>query len=78
MAKKSRDPVSKRNPVDESDDNPGWLKPLMFSLMLIGLAWILTYYISGIGWPIPAIGAWNIAAGFGIMFLGFLLTTRWR
>jgi hypothetical protein len=38
----------------------------------------LTYYISGIGWPVPAIGAWNIAVGFGIMFAGFLMTTRWK
>jgi hypothetical protein len=55
-----------------------WFKPVMFGLMLFGLAWILTYYISGTGWPIPAIGAWNIAVGFGIMFIGFLMTTRWK
>jgi hypothetical protein len=28
--------------------------------------------------PIGAIGAWNIAVGFGIMFVGFLMTTRWK
>jgi hypothetical protein len=50
----------------------------MFGLMLLGLAWILTYYISGIGWPVPTLGAWNIAVGFGIMFVGFLMTTRWK
>jgi hypothetical protein len=50
----------------------------MFGLMLLGLVWILTYYIVGTGWPIPQIGPWNIAVGFGIMFAGFLMTTRWR
>ncbi|MES1169807.1 MAG: cell division protein CrgA [Leifsonia sp.] len=23
-------------------------------------------------------GSWNILIGFGIMFIGFLMTTRWR
>ncbi|WP_443027268.1 cell division protein CrgA [Sphingomonas sp. LR61] len=23
-------------------------------------------------------GSWNILVGFGIMFIGFLMTTRWR
>jgi hypothetical protein len=78
MAKQPRDPVASRTSYEEGDDNPIWLKPIMFGLMLLGLAWILTYYISGIGWPVPAIGAWNIAVGFGIMFAGFLMTTRWK
>jgi hypothetical protein len=50
----------------------------MFGLMLVGLAWILSFYISGGRIPIPMIGSWNIAAGFGIMFVGFLMTTRWK
>ena len=70
-----------RNTATVSDDdnkNPVWFKPIMFGLMLIGLIWILVYYIAGTGWPIPSIGPWNIAVGFGIMFAGFLMTTRWR
>jgi len=63
---------------EEDDNNPPWFKPVMFGLMLVGLVWILVYYIAGTGWPIPQIGAWNIAVGFGIMFAGFLMTTRWR
>jgi hypothetical protein len=62
----------------EPGENPVWFKPVMFGLMLLGLVWILTYYIVGTGWPIPQIGPWNIAVGFGIMFAGFLMTTRWR
>jgi hypothetical protein len=65
-----------RQPDD--DANPVWFKPVMFGLMLVGLVWILAYYIIGTGWPIPQIGPWNIAVGFGIMFTGFLMTTRWR
>lgn len=64
----------------KSDDapNPVWFKPVMFGFMLIGLAWIIVYYVSQNSWPIPPLGAGNILVGFGIMFIGFLMTTRWR
>jgi hypothetical protein len=55
-----------------------WFKPVMFGFMLVGLAWIIVYYVSQNSWPIPPLGAGNILVGFGIMFIGFLMTTRWR
>ncbi|MFP7761828.1 cell division protein CrgA [Marisediminicola sp. LYQ134] len=58
--------------------NPVWFKPIMFGLMLIGLAWIITFYVSGTTLPIAQLGDGNILVGFGILFLGFLMTTRWR
>ena len=57
--------------------NPVWFKPVMFGFMLLGLVWIVTYYISG-QYPIPGLDALNIAIGFGIAFIGFLMTLRWR
>jgi hypothetical protein len=58
--------------------NPVWFKPIMFGFMLVGLVWILTYYVSAGLFPIATIGAVNIVIGFGLMFVGFLMTTRWR
>ena len=58
--------------------NPVWFKPVMFGLMIIGLLWIITYYISEGALPIRDWASWNIVAGFGIAILGFLMTTRWR
>lgn len=58
--------------------NPVWFLPVMVTLMLLGLAWIITYYISDGAFPIPNIGNWNIGIGFGIALVGFLMTTRWR
>ena len=58
--------------------NPVWYKPVMFGLMIIGLLWIIVFYISESRFPIPALGAGNILAGFGIAIVGFLMTTRWR
>ncbi|MHA7240627.1 cell division protein CrgA [Arthrobacter sp. TMS1-12-1] len=58
--------------------NPAWYKPVMFGLMIIGLLWIITFYISESRFPVEAWGSWNILAGFGIAIVGFLMTTRWR
>lgn len=58
--------------------NPVWYKPLMFGLMILGLLWILTFYISEGRLPVQAWASWNIVAGFGIAIAGFLMTTRWR
>lgn len=58
--------------------NPPWFKPVMFGFMILGLLWIIAYYITQGLFPVPAWGAWNIAAGFGISIVGFLMSTRWR
>jgi hypothetical protein len=50
----------------------------MFGFMLVGLVWIIVFYISQGSLPIPSLEAWNILVGFGIAFIGFLMTTRWR
>lgn len=62
------------------DDAPNavWFKPIMFGFMLIGLVWIIVFYVSDQSLPVPQWGSWNILVGFGIMFVGFLMTTRWR
>jgi hypothetical protein len=73
---------SKSEPSDEtrgeSAPNPVWFRPVMFGFMLVGLAWIIVFYLSNQQWPIPQLANWNILVGFGIMFIGFLMTTPWR
>lgn len=68
---------SKSNAEGEAP-NPVWFKPVMFGFMLLGLAWIIVFYISQASLPVAALGQWNILVGFGIAFIGFLMTTRWR
>ena len=51
----------------------------MLGLMLLGLMWVVTYYISGANqYPVPRSRRWNLGVGFGLMLAGFLMTTRWR
>ncbi len=58
--------------------SPRWLAPLMVALFLIGLLWLVVYYISQARYPIGDIGAWNMAVGFGFILAGFGLATQWR
>jgi Cell division protein CrgA len=62
----------------EQAPNAVWFKPVMFGFMLIGLVWIILFYVSQGSLPIVSLGSFNILVGFGIMFIGFLMTTRWR
>ena len=49
------------------------------ALMIIGLIWAVVYYLSPNGtWPIPGIGAWNLAIAFAIIMVGFIMTMWWR
>lgn len=59
-------------------ESPKWLAPTMVTAFLIGLAWIVTFYISETRYPIPGIGAWNMVVGFAFIGIGFSLATRWR
>ena len=58
--------------------SPVWWAPLFTTLMIVGLLWIVVFYISSAAYPIPQLGQWNLAVGGGIAFIGFLMTMRWR
>ena len=74
-ARSADNPESKRS---SDAPNPVWFKPIMLGLMLIGLVWVLVFYLSNSTLPVPGIGGWNLVIGFGIAFIGFLMTIRWR
>lgn len=58
-------------------DSPRWLPIVMVAAWVIGLVWIVAWYMV----PIPfleSLGGWNIAIGFAFISVGFVLATRWR
>lgn len=58
-------------------DSPRWLPIAMVTAWVIGLVWIVLWYMV----PIPfleSLGAWNIVIGFSFISIGFVLATRWR
>ena len=60
--------------------NPVWFKPVMFGFMLLGLLWIVLYYVTStnLQLPIPVLGQANIFVGFGLVLVGFLMTPWWK
>ena len=49
----------------------------MFGLLILGLLWIVVYYLTQGLFPIPQLAGWNILVGFGIALVGFLMMSRW-
>ena len=56
----------------------GFIAPLMLGLFLIGLIWIVVYYVTNAQWPIGAFGNWNILIGFAFIAGGFGVSTQWK
>lgn len=59
--------------------SPRWYVALMVGVMLVGLVWIVVYYVAGerIGF-MNNLSSWNFAVGFGAMVTGLIMSMRWR
>ncbi len=56
-----------------------WVAPVMVACFLVGLAWIVVYYLAGQEIPpMRALGNWNLAIGMGLFIVGFAFATQWR
>ena len=62
-----------------AEPSPRWYAVVMVALMLIGLLWIVVYYVAGDKIAFMAsLGAGNFAIGFGAMVAGLVMSMRWR
>ena len=58
--------------------SPAWYGGVVLGAMLIGVAWLVAYYVSGGTLPVSDLAAWNVLVGFVWIALGFALSTQWR
>ncbi len=73
-------------PVDKSERKPvkfgsePWVAPTMVALFVIGLVWIVLFYIAGPDIPImkDLSALVNVLIGFAFITAGFVVSTRWR
>jgi hypothetical protein len=59
--------------------SPAWYPIVMAAVLVIGLAYLVVYYLAGDRVPLMKdIGAWNFGVGFGVMLVGLIMAVRWR
>ena len=54
------------------------MRILVITLLVVGLVWVVTTYISDTRYPIPALGGLNLLVGFAFILTGFGMTMRWK
>jgi Cell division protein CrgA len=56
-----------------------WVAPTMVTLLVLGLAWIVVYYITEADLPLMRqLGGWNLVIGMGLITGGFVAATKWK
>jgi Cell division protein CrgA len=59
--------------------SPSWYPIAMSVLLVLGLAYIVVYYVAGEHIPfMNDLGSWNFAVGFAFLLVGLLMAVRWR
>lgn len=65
--------------VTRSKVGPRWVPVAMLVCLLLGLAWIAVFYVTGGTLPGQSkLGDWNLVVGFVVIICGLGLATRWR
>jgi hypothetical protein len=53
--------------------------PVMVTLWLLGLIWVVVFYIAGNQIPgMAELGNWNLLIGMGLIAAGFIFATQWE
>ena len=56
-----------------------WVPPTFITVGLLGVAWLVVYYIAGSDIPFMSdLGNWNILIGMGGMAAAFGIATLWK
>jgi Cell division protein CrgA len=58
--------------------SPPWVAPLMLGCFLVGIIWLVLFYVTGGSLPVKALTNWNLLIGFGFIIAGFGISTQWR
>lgn len=71
-------PPAARRPAAIKLTNRAWVAPVMLAMFIIGLAWIVVFYVTDGSLPIDKLDNWNIVVGFGFIAAGFGVSTQWK
>ena len=70
-----REPPAPRRPGSAKR----WAAPAMLTCWLVGLAWVIVFYVAGSEIPgMRELGNWNLLLGMGLIAVGFVFATQWE
>ncbi|MCW2812092.1 MAG: crgA [Friedmanniella sp.] len=76
--KASREAKPKQTKI-KTPSSRRWVPPTFITVGLLGVAWLITYYIAGQSIPFMSdLGNWNILIGMGGMASAFIIATLWK
>ncbi|TAK70366.1 MAG: cell division protein CrgA [Actinomycetota bacterium] len=55
-----------------------WVAPTMVTLFVVGLVWIVVWYIAPDNALMRPLTFWNVVIGFVLIGAGFVTATRWK
>ena len=80
--KRAKDLVENRQVKQRRTIMPGqraWVPPLFITVGLLGVAWLVVYYVAGSKVPVMKDwGNWNILIAMGLIAAAFSLATLWK
>ena len=73
-------PPTSTNQTPVKIGSPVWLVPTMVGMFIVGLLWIVVFYLAGNQVPVmrDLNNLLNVGIGFGFIGVGFALATKWR
>jgi uncharacterized membrane protein (DUF485 family) len=76
--KKTEKVKAEKTPKKPRTTSRVWVAPLMLTCWLLGLAWLVVFYVAGQNIPVmDNLGNWNLLIGMGLIAVGFVVSTQW-
>lgn len=55
-----------------------WVAPVMVGCWILGLVWIVVFYLAPDLPYMRELGNWNLMVGMALIALGFIFSTKWE
>jgi len=76
--KKTEKVKAEKTPKRPRTTSRVWVAPLMLACWLLGLAWLVVFYVAGQDVPVMKdLNNWNLLIGMGLIAVGFVVSTQW-
>ena len=76
--KKTEKVKAEKTPKKPRTTSRAWVAPTMLACRLLGLAWLVVFYVAGDSIPLMKdLHNFNLLIGMGLIAVGFVVSTQW-